>query len=140
MSVRVRFAPSPTGYLHVGGARTALYDYLYAKKHGGQFILRIEDTDQERSTKEALEKQVEDLHWLGLHWDEGPDASTLEDKGEYGPYKQSERLPIYKKYADQLLSSGHAYYCFLTDDEITQQRELAMKEGRPPQVLSLIHI
>ncbi len=136
MSVRVRFAPSPTGYLHVGGARTALYDYLYAKKHGGQFILRIEDTDQERSTEEALKKQIEDLHWLGLNWDEGPDAKSLKDSGEYGPYKQSDRLDTYKKYADQLLASGHAYYCFLTDEEITAQRELAMKEGRPPQVKS----
>ena len=130
------FAPSPTGYLHVGGARTALYGHLYAKKHGGEFILRIEDTDQERSTEEALRKQVEDLHWLGLKWDEGPDPISLKDTGDYGPYKQSKRLDIYKKYADQLLASGHAYYCFLTDDEITKQREEAMAAGKPPQVKS----
>jgi len=136
MSVRVRFAPSPTGYLHVGGARTALYDYLYAKKHGGTFILRIEDTDRERSTEDALKKQIQDLHWLGLKWDEGPDPVTLKDSGEYGPYKQSDRLEIYKKYADQLLESGNAYYCFLTDEEISTQREAAIAAGRPPQVKS----
>lgn len=134
--IRVRFAPSPTGYLHVGGARTALFNYLFAKKHNGTFVLRIEDTDVERSTEESMRMQIRDLHWLGLRWDEGIHPETLQDMGEYGPYRQSQRLDIYKKYADQLLSEGKAYYCFLTDEEISQQRELAQKEGRPPQVQS----
>jgi len=134
--VRVRFAPSPTGYLHVGGARTALYNYLFAKKNGGEFILRIEDTDEARSTQESLRGVVDDMVWLNLLWDEGVDPVTLKDEGPRGPYRQSERLDIYKKYADQLLQSGRAYYCFLTDEEITAQREAALKEGRPPQVNS----
>ncbi|NUN05537.1 MAG: glutamate--tRNA ligase [Bdellovibrio sp.] len=121
--VRVRFAPSPTGYLHVGGARTALYNYLFAKKNGGKFILRIEDTDEARSTEESLRGVVDDLAWLGLKWDEGVDPVTLKDFGPYGPYRQSERLEIYKKYAEQLLKDGKAYYCFLTDAEIEKQRE-----------------
>ncbi len=134
--VRVRFAPSPTGYLHVGGARTALYCYLYAKRHGGKFILRIEDTDLERSTEEAMRMQIQDLNWLGLHWDEGPHPETLKDMGDYGPYRQSQRKEIYQKYADQLLEQGDAYYCFLSDEEIEAQREQAKKEKRPPQVKS----
>ena len=134
--VRVRFAPSPTGYLHVGGARTALYNYLFAKHYNGKFILRIEDTDQARNTIESLKMVIEDLQWLGLKWDEGPHPETLKDIGDYGPYKQSERLPIYKKYADQLIQSGKAYYCFLTDAELEAQREAAMKAGRPPHVQS----
>lgn len=132
--VRVRFAPSPTGYLHVGGARTALYCYLFARQNKGTFILRVEDTDQERSTEESMRMQIGDLEWLGLKWDEGPNPETLIDEGELGPYRQSQRLDIYKKYAEQLLQSGNAYYCFLTDDEIEQQREKAKAEGRPPQV------
>lgn len=134
--VRVRFAPSPTGYLHVGGARTALYNYLFAKKQGGDFILRIEDTDEARSTQESLRGVVDDMMWLNLRWDEGVDPVTLKDQGPHGPYRQSERLDIYKKIADQLLNAGKAYYCFLTDEEITAQREAALKEGRPPQVNS----
>lgn len=133
-SVRVRFAPSPTGYLHVGGARTALYDYLYAKKHKGTFVLRVEDTDLERSTEEALKMQIQDLSWLGLKWDEGVNPDTLQDIGDYGPYRQSQRTHIYDKYAQDLLDKGAAYYCFLSDEEIDKQRELAKKEGRPPQV------
>ena len=133
-SVRVRFAPSPTGYLHVGGARTALYDYLYAKKNKGTFVLRVEDTDEERSTEENLRRQLEDLQWLGLHWDEGVDPETLEDKGDCGPYRQSQRKEIYSGYASELLQAGKAYYCFLTDEEIESQREAAQKQGRPPQV------
>ena len=121
--VRVRFAPSPTGYLHVGGARSALFNYLFAKKQGGKFILRIEDTDQERSTEESLQMVVSDLQWLGLLWDEGVDAKTLKDMGPFGPYKQSERQEIYQKVALQLLESGKAYYCFMTDEEIEAQRE-----------------
>ncbi|PIS10790.1 MAG: glutamate--tRNA ligase [Bdellovibrio sp. CG10_big_fil_rev_8_21_14_0_10_47_8] len=134
--VRVRFAPSPTGYLHVGGARTALYNYLYAKKHGGKFILRVEDTDQARSTEESLKMVLEDLQWLGLKWDEGPHPSTLEAMGPFGPYKQSERLSIYKNVAEELLQKGAAYYCFLTDEEIDAQRALAKAQGRPPHVES----
>ena len=125
--VRVRFAPSPTGYLHVGGARTALYNWLYAKKKGGKFILRIEDTDQARSTEEALQMQVSDLKWLGLTWDEGYDVG-----GPYGPYKQSERLSIYKEKAEEIINSGKAYYCFCSDQELEEKKEIAKKEGRPP--------
>ncbi len=106
--IRVRFAPSPTGYLHVGGARTALYNYLFAKNQGGTFVLRIEDTDQERSTDESLRMQLDDLKWLGLNWDEGVNFETLESEGEYGPYRQSERLHIYREYCDKLLEKGLA--------------------------------
>lgn len=134
--VRVRFAPSPTGYLHVGGARTALYCYLFARKHQGQFILRIEDTDQERSTEESMRMQISDIKWLGYSYDEGVDATTLKDFGPYAPYRQSQRLSIYREHADQLLRSGRAYYCFLTDAEIEVQRAASIKAGRPPQVNS----
>jgi nondiscriminating glutamyl-tRNA synthetase len=134
--VRTRFAPSPTGYLHVGGARTALYSYLFAKKNGGEFILRVEDTDLERSTEAFLKNQINDLNWLGLHYAEGVAPETLKDFGPYGPYRQSQRLSIYREYADKLLKSGAAYYCFLTDEEIEAQREAAIKAGKPPQVNS----
>jgi len=134
--VRVRFAPSPTGYLHVGGARTALYNYLFAKKMGGEFILRIEDTDEARSTEESLKMQVGDLVWLGLKWDEGPNPKTLKDEGPHGPYRQSQRRDIYKKYAEQLINQGNAYYCFLTDEEIDAQKKAAEAAGRPHQVQS----
>lgn len=135
-NVRVRFAPSPTGYLHVGGARTALYNYLYAKHTGGQFILRVEDTDEARSTEESLRMQIDDLHWLGLHWDEGPDPKSLIDVGPYGPYRQSRRLDIYKEHAHRLIDEGQAYYCFMSDDEIEVQRKEAQRLGKPPQVNS----
>jgi len=102
--VRTRFAPSPTGYLHVGGARTALFNWLYARKHQGQFILRIEDTDEARNTIEANQAIFEGLHWLGLHWDEGPDIG-----GPYGPYRQSERRDIYERYFEKLKAAGHLY-------------------------------
>ncbi len=134
--VRVRFAPSPTGYLHVGGARTALYNYLFAKKNGGEFILRIEDTDEARSTQESLRGVIDDMVWLNLLWNEGVDPVTLRDQGASGPYKQSERQYIYSEIADNLLNANKAYYCFLTDEEITTQREAAIKAGRPPQVNS----
>jgi nondiscriminating glutamyl-tRNA synthetase len=133
-SVRVRFAPSPTGYLHVGGARTALYNYLFAKHTGGEFILRIEDTDEARSTEESMRMQISDLKWLGMKWSEGPDPETLIDVGAYGPYRQSRRLDIYKEHAHRLLDGGQAYYCFMTDEEIEVQRQAALKAGRPPQV------
>jgi glutamyl-tRNA synthetase len=109
---RVRFAPSPTGYLHLGGLRTALFDWLYARHTGGQFILRIEDTDQKRYNPESLAFIMRGLRWLGLTWDEGPDIG-----GPYGPYVQSERKPIYRQYAEQLLASGHAYKAYTPVEE-----------------------
>ena len=127
MKVRTRFAPSPTGYLHVGGARTALYNWAYAKKMKGAFVLRIEDTDEVRSNKKALDLQLSDLKNLGLNWDEGPHVN-----GPYGPYKQSERLDIYRTYAQQLLESGKAFYCFCSDEELQNKRQKALKEGNPP--------
>lgn len=134
--VRVRFAPSPTGYLHVGGARTALYNYLFAKKNGGEFIIRIEDTDEARSSEESLRGVVNDLVWLKLFWDEGVDAQSLKDQGPYAPYRQSERLHLYKEVATKLLNEGKAYYCFMSETEIDQQREQAKAAGRPPQINS----
>ncbi len=125
--IRVRFAPSPTGHLHVGGARTALFNFLYARKNNGKFILRVEDTDLERSTKESEEMVLNDLKWLNLEWDEGPDIG-----GEFGPYRQSERLELYKKYAYKLLEEGKAYRCFCTDEELEEIRKKAEEEKRPP--------
>lgn len=132
--VRVRFAPSPTGYLHVGGARTALYNYLYAKHYGGDFILRIEDTDLARSTDDAMRMQISDLKWLGLKWDEGPDAETLNDFGPYGPYRQSARKSIYLEHAERLIRENKAYYDFRTDEELERIREAAIAAGKSPQV------
>ena len=134
--VRVRFAPSPTGYLHVGGARTALYNYLFAQHHGGEFILRIEDTDEARSTEESLRLQVQDLKWLGLKWVEGVDPDTLQDIGPHGPYRQSQRQKIYAEHANRIIAAGKAYYCFLTDEEIEAQKQAAQAAGRPHQVQS----
>lgn len=131
--VRVRFAPSPTGYLHVGGARTALYNYLFAKNKGGKFILRIEDTDLERSTEESLKMQIQDLMWLGLNWDEGVDPQTLKPVGDYGPYRQSERLDIYKKHAQELLEKDLAYYDFRTDAELEEIKSAQEKFTRIPR-------
>lgn len=132
--VRVRFAPSPTGYLHVGGARTALYNYLFAKHNGGEFVLRIEDTDLERSTEESMRMQIQDLRWLGLNWDEGPHPETFEDQGSYGPYRQSRRKEIYLEHAERLLEDGRAYYDFRTDAELEVLKEQAAKEGKPHQI------
>jgi glutamyl-tRNA synthetase len=115
---RVRFAPSPTGHMHLGSARTALYDFLLARKTGGQFILRIEDTDQKRYVEGAEQELLDGLHWLGLDWDEGPDKG-----GEYGPYRQSERKEIYQKYARQLVETGHAFYCFCSPERLKSVRE-----------------
>lgn len=134
--VRVRFAPSPTGYLHVGGARTALYNYLFAKKHQGDFLLRIEDTDEARSTEESLRMQIADLKWLGLKWDEGPHPETLADIGPKGPYRQSHRKSIYHEYAKKLLAQGSAFYCFMTDEEVEKKREELKAAGLPLQVNS----
>ena len=113
--VRVRFAPSPTGNLHVGGARTALFNWLYAKRTGGKLILRVEDTDLARSTRASEEMMIRDLKWLGLTWDEGPDVG-----GPFGPYRQSERTDIYKSYVDKLVEAGVAYPCFCSDEELDQ--------------------
>lgn len=143
MSVRVRFAPSPTGYLHVGGARTAFFNYLFAKKMQGSFILRIEDTDLERSTEEALKMQIEDLQWLGLNWDEGVDPVTLKSVGPHAPYKQSQRAALYQEHAEKLLAQGKAYYDFRTDEELEVLKEKAIAEGvahrtlRPETIVSL---
>ncbi|MCA9728486.1 MAG: glutamate--tRNA ligase [Candidatus Eisenbacteria bacterium] len=115
--VRVRYAPSPTGYLHVGGLRTALYNYLYARKNGGVFVLRIEDTDQERQVEGAVDAMIEALRWSGLEFDEGPGK-----EGECGPYVQSERLALYHAAAERLLQSGHAYRCYRTPEELEELR------------------
>lgn len=125
-NIRVRFAPSPTGYLHVGGARTALFNYLFARRHGGEFILRIEDTDRSRFQEDALGEIFTSLRWLGLQWDEGPEAG-----GEKGPYFQSERLGIYREKADQLLESGHAYRCFCTPERLQKMREEQQRAKSP---------
>lgn len=127
MTTRVRFAPSPTGYLHIGGARTALYNYLYAKSVNGTFIVRVEDTDGERSTKEFEKKQLEDLAWLGLSFDEGPGKV-----GDFGPYHQSERLDIYKRYALELVEKGQAFYDFCSSEELEQMSESARAHGTLP--------
>lgn len=124
--VRVRFAPSPTGPLHMGGVRTALYNYLFAKKYGGDFILRIEDTDQTRYVEGAEDYIVDALNWCGIPPDEGMSVG-----GEYGPYRQSERKPMYREYADKLVESGHAYYAFDTSEELEEMRERLKKAGVP---------
>ncbi|MDZ7265814.1 MAG: glutamate--tRNA ligase [candidate division KSB1 bacterium] len=123
-SVRVRFAPSPTGHLHIGNARTAILNWLYARHSGGSFILRIEDTDAERSTRESENSIYEDLRWLGLDWDEGPETG-----GAFGPYRQSERLALYQEYAGQLLAAQKAYYCFCREEELEAEREAIKSEG-----------
>ena len=118
--IKVRFAPSPTGYLHIGGARTALFNWLYAKKTGGIFVLRIEDTDLARSTKEATEAILSSLKWLGLDWDEGP-------------YFQSERFPIYREQAQRLLDKDKAYYCYCTPAELEERRKEALARKEDPK-------
>ena len=126
-AVRVRFAPSPTGHLHVGGARTAIFNWLFAKRHGGAFIIRVEDTDQARSTRESEAMVLDDLRWLGLDWDEGPDNG-----GPHEPYRQSQRIDGYSAAAQQLLASGIAYRCFCSEEELEAKRKLAETESRPP--------
>ncbi len=118
--VRVRFAPSPTGHLHIGGARTALFNWLFARHHKGVFILRIEDTDRSRSTEEFIEAIIEGMKWLGLEWDEGP-------------YRQTDRLHIYKQYAERLINEGKAYYCYCSPEELEERRRLALASGKPPK-------
>ena len=124
--MRVRFAPSPTGQLHVGNARTALFNWLLARGQGGTFILRIEDTDAERSTRESADAILRDLQWLGLDWDEGPEKG-----GDRGPYRQSERLHLYQSHAAQLLAAGRAYHCFCTTAQLESERQAAVAAGRP---------
>lgn len=127
-TVRTRFAPSPTGLLHVGGLRTALYNWLFARQHGGTFILRLEDTDRERFVPESVDQILESLRWCGLMHDEGPDVG-----GPFGPYVQSERLPLYKERAEELLSRGHAYLCFCSEDRLEELRALQKAKKLPPQ-------
>src|ERR671921_304282 len=125
--IRVRYAPSPTGRLHVGGVRTALFNWLFARKNGGTYVLRIEDTDLERSTEESVEQLERSLRWIGLDWDEGPGAG-----GDHPPYRQTERFDLYREAARRLLESGAAYYDFATPEELAEFRERARAEGRQP--------
>lgn len=129
--VRVRFAPSPTGLLHVGNARTALFNWLFARQHGGEFILRIEDTDVERSEARYEGQLVEDLKWLGLNWDEGANGPGIPETGAFGPYRQSKRLEIYAKHTEQLLSEDKAYRCFCTPEELEAERQRAVAHKKP---------
>jgi glutamyl-tRNA synthetase/nondiscriminating glutamyl-tRNA synthetase len=128
MSLRVRFAPSPTGHLHVGNARTALYNWLLARRYGGTFVLRIEDTDAERSTRDSERAILEDLRWLGLAWDEGPDTG-----GAFAPYRQSERLPRYQAAAADLVARGLAYRCFCPPEQLEAERRAAIAANQPPK-------
>jgi len=126
--IRVRFAPSPTGPLHIGGARTALFNYLFAKKNGGKFILRIEDTDAQRSEQKWTDQIIEELKWLGIEWDEGPDIG-----GEFGPYKQTQKFDIYERHLKQLLDEGKAYHCFCTEEELEAKRQDQLARGKAPK-------
>jgi glutamyl-tRNA synthetase len=125
--VRCRFAPAPTGYLHVGGARTALFNWLFARRHGGNFILRVEDTDEKRSTEEAIGFLIGSLKWLGIEWDEGPDVG-----GPFGPYRQTERLNHYEDVVERLLGEERAYFCYCTPEELEDRRRAALKRGQTP--------
>ncbi|MEG1500789.1 MAG: glutamate--tRNA ligase [Clostridiales bacterium] len=128
--IRVRFAPSPTGPLHIGGARSALFNYLFAKKNGGDFIVRVEDTDRERSTPISEENIKDSLHWLGIDWNEGIDIG-----GPFAPYRQMERLATYSKAAEELLAKGYAYYCYCSEEEIEAQRQELTAKGQTPRYL-----
>jgi len=140
-AVRVRFAPSPTGELHLGGARTALYNWLFARKNNGTFILRIEDTDELRSTIESVNNIIEGLKWLKIDWDEGPDivqddkngTPRFVEKGPFGPYFQMKRLHLYRKYAEELLNKGLAYYCYCTEEELEIMRQEMLRRKLPPK-------
>lgn len=125
---RVRFAPSPTGHLHLGGARTALYDYLLARRTGAKFVLRIEDTDRKRYVPGAEQEIMDGLRWLGIPYDEGPDIG-----GPYGPYRQTERMDIYKQHADILVQKGHAYPCFCSPERLKIMRQEQQKLKETPQ-------
>ncbi len=125
--IRVRYAPSPTGHLHIGNARTAVFNYLFARHYGGDFIIRIEDTDTKRNVERGEESQLENLAWLGVEWDESP-----QQPGEYGPYRQSERVELYQQYVEQMLEAGHAYPAFDTPEELEKQREKQRANGIAP--------
>ncbi len=125
MTVRTRFAPSPTGYLHIGGVRTALFNWLFARQRGGQFLLRIDDTDQQRNVAEALQPILDGLRWLGIDWDEGPEVG-----GPYEPYFQSQRQPAHRAAVARLLASGHAYRDFASTEEIQAERAAAERDKR----------
>ncbi|MCR4443092.1 MAG: glutamate--tRNA ligase [Peptococcaceae bacterium] len=127
-AIRVRFAPSPTGPLHIGGARSALFNFLFARNKNGKFIMRIEDTDLERSSRESERNILESLKWLGITWDEGPDIG-----GSYGPYRQTERLSIYREYTERLLAEGKAYHCYCTEEELEKQRKEFFDRGELPR-------
>jgi len=134
MNVRVRYPPSPTGIPHVGNIRTALFNWLFARHHGGEFILRIEDTDQARLVPGAIEAIIESLHWLGLDYDEGPDPrEPARDIGDYGPYTQSRRLDLYRDAADKLIQSGHAYNCYCTPERLDEVRKEQQRRKLPPK-------
>src|SRR4051794_26278356 len=124
--VRTRFAPSPTGFLHIGSVRTALFNWLFARKHGGQFILRVDDTDQQRNVAEALAPIFRGFHWLGLHWDEGAEVG-----GAYGPYYQSQKLPRYQSAIRALIESGFAYWDYATEEETKAERTSAEQAKKP---------
>ena len=126
--IRVRFAPSPTGPLHIGNARTLLFNYLFAKKYGGQIVLRIEDTDTQRSELRWIQEIIDELTWLGIEWDEGPDVG-----GKFGPYKQSQRLDIYKGYLEKLLQEKKAYYCFCLPEDLEAKRQDQQSRGLAPK-------
>ena len=129
MTVRTRFAPSPTGFMHIGGMRTALFNWLWARRNGGQFILRIDDTDAARNLDEALQPILDAFRWLGLDWDEGPDVG-----GPKGPYRQSERADIYSGYAWELVEKGHAFVCYRTPEELDTLREARREAGGAMEV------
>lgn len=133
--IKVRFAPSPTGYLHIGGLRTALYNYLFAKKNGGKFVLRIEDTDRTRFVEGAIENLIESLEWAGITHDEGVFVKDgkITDVGDCGPYIQSNRLEIYQKYVDELIEKGYAYYCFCSKERLDNLREEQRIKGKVPK-------
>ena len=131
--VRVRIAPSPSGFLHIGTAKIALFNWLFARHHGGTFILRLEDTDAERSDDAFVAAMCEGFHWLGIDWDEGPPFGGVPEKGEFGPYRQSERKYLHQQAVQQLLDEGKAYKCFCTKKELEEMREQARAEKRPPR-------
>ena len=136
MSAKGRFAPSPTGFVHIGSLRTALYNYLFAKRMGGEYLLRVEDTDQTRLVEGAIENMLQAMNWAGVNHTEGvmlDENGNIVQKGENGPYIQSERLDIYKKYIQQLLDSGKAYYCFCTKERLDDVREKQKEAGETPK-------
>src|SRR5947208_2311467 len=127
VTTRVRFAPAPSGSIHVGNARTALFNWLFARHTGGTFVLRVEDTDRSRVSEESFRAVLEDLRWLGLDWDEGPEVG-----GPHGPYRQSERLDIYRDVVDGLLEAGVAYRCYCSAEELEERRKAALASGGRP--------